>query len=186
MTSAGPRCKCPMRVTGMPARGGRPAAAPRRGRAAPPAAVRNRRRRSGTLSSQSGPAARAASDSGTSVHDDVRRQPAGSAEMAQVLHQAVRHIHAGRGDAGQLPARRAAAAGGNGPAGTRSGRPDGPVPPPSPRAPSPIVPVTQISSPSRAPKRWTAVPGATCPMMVSDSEIGPGVEVVSPPSRVTP
>ena len=49
-----------------------------------------------------------------------------------------------------------------------------------------MLPVTQMPSPAAAPKRCTDWPGVTVPRIVSDNDIGPGVEVVSPPHSVQP
>ncbi len=64
------------------------------------------------------------------------------------------------------------------------GQPSATAPPVStsrPSAASPIVPVTRIRSPGRAPVRLTIRPGGTRPKAVIEIICGPGVDTVSPP-----
>jgi len=56
----------------------------------------------------------------------------------------------------------------------------------SPRAESPIVPVTHIWSPGCAPERRTSNSGDCSPRTVRESTSGPDVEQVSPPIKCTP
>ena len=55
-----------------------------------------------------------------------------------------------------------------------------------PSAASPIEPVTNSTSPARAPLRRTMVPLGSVPTAVIDTDKGPGVWSVSPPSKGQP